>query len=82
MHGQSVVTQVWVSNAGVQVWVELVRKPGTVMGIISTRPERVTDRDEAGSTGQRSSSPAGDKHSCRRTFESSFGVKAARREQI
>lgn len=43
-HGESVVTQVWVSDAGVQVWVELVRKPGTVMGVSSTRPGRVTGR--------------------------------------
>ena len=36
-HGESVVTQVWVPEAGVQVWVELVRKPGTVMGVSSKR---------------------------------------------
>lgn len=53
-HGQSVVTQVWVSDAGVQVWVKLVRKSGTVTGVISMRPERVTDRDDAGAMDQRS----------------------------
>lgn len=39
-HAEPAVTQVPMSEVGVHVCMELVNKPGTVMGIISTWPGR------------------------------------------